>query len=82
MSFWAHLWSSGSLSQPAGLFRGKFLVLDSIRVRDYPLFVMGNVNSTLNGSVSRTERKANPYTLIEMRDLKRRRWLRGRRVRT
>jgi hypothetical protein len=46
------------MSQPSGLFRGKFLVLDLICVRDYPLFVMGSGDSTLNGSVSRAERKS------------------------
>jgi len=29
---------------PANLFRGRFLVLDSIHVRDYHFFVMGSIN--------------------------------------
>jgi hypothetical protein len=47
-------------------FPAIFVMLTSIRGRDYHSFVMGSVDPTLNGSVSRVERKSKslyPVTL-------------------
>jgi len=52
------LWSSGSLSQTAGLFRGKFLVLDSIRSWNYHLYAMDGIDSELNEKEDRAARKS------------------------
>jgi len=51
-------------SRPAGLFRGKFFILDSIRVRDYHFFVMGNIDSELNGRENASPKKRKVLSLM------------------
>ena len=48
---------------PDGLFRGKFLVLDSIRDWIYHLFVMGSVDSELYGRECRAAYKSKLLSL-------------------
>jgi hypothetical protein len=63
------LWSSGSLSQPAGLFRGKFLVLDSIRSWNYHLYVMGGIDFEHRGRARCATRKSKLLSLSRDFDL-------------